>query len=136
MAQNSELDSSPIQVVEIPIQIKEEKLFLDGDHIAPPDVQNEPLGKFYHQCCAFCSGSVVISFWWKEKKKRNEKERKEKERLAAGFFFASSISFDDKLVTNGQTLSEERQVMSSEQNIGKVNYRKFLTILDRTFFLS
>ncbi|XP_020616438.1 retina and anterior neural fold homeobox protein 2-like [Orbicella faveolata] len=42
MAQSSDLDLNSIQVVEIPVQIKEEKLFLDG-HRIEPEVHKDPV---------------------------------------------------------------------------------------------
>jgi len=69
MAQISELDLSSIQVVEIPVQIKEEKLFLDG-HRLEPEGDKGP-GKFYHLCCTLLFRSIIISFFFMRRKEKN-----------------------------------------------------------------
>ena len=58
MAQNSELDLSSIQVVEIPVQIKEEKMSLD-DHRIALEVHKDP-GKFCHLCFTFRFRQIII----------------------------------------------------------------------------
>ena len=72
MAQTSELDSSSIHVVEIPVPIKEETFFLGGQRIAP-DVHNEP-GKFFNPCSTFRFRPIVSSFFYE--KKRTKKKLK------------------------------------------------------------
>jgi len=70
MAQSSDLDLNSIQVVEIPVQIKEEKLFLDG-HRIEPEVHKDP-GKFSDLCCTFRFRSIIISFVLKRKEQKND----------------------------------------------------------------
>lgn len=72
MEQSSEPGPSPIHVVEIPFQIKEEKMF-QNEVNSPPDLHDEP-GKLHNQCWFSCNFNLMKR---KREAKREGKEKKD-----------------------------------------------------------